>query len=44
MLKIDGQEVYTHPIKDSNFSYGPNVGLEDYNCQIQVKSFTVFSL
>lgn len=44
MLKIDNKPVYSHPIHDNLFSSGPRVGLEDYNCLLQVKSFTVFPL
>jgi len=44
MLKIDNKPVYSHLIHDNLFSYGPRVGLENYNCLLQVQSFTVYPL
>ncbi len=31
MLSIDNKPVYSSPIKDTYFSSGPNVGIEDYD-------------
>ena len=42
MLKIDNKSVYSHLIHDNLFSNGLRVGLENYNCLLQVQSFTVY--
>jgi len=44
MLKIDNREVYRQPMYDINFSSGPNLGIEGYNCLLQIQIFTVYSL
>jgi hypothetical protein len=43
MLKVDNQPVFSHPIIDSAFSSG-RIGLENYNCLLQVQSYTVYSI
>jgi|SRR5579859_3626164 len=44
MLKVDNKPVYSHIIYDNLFSKGLRVGLENYNCLLQVQSFTVYPL
>lgn len=41
MLKVDNVPVYSKVIIDNHFSFGPNIGLEDYDCTLQVQWFTV---
>ncbi len=44
MLKIDNKPVYSRIIEDNLFPNGLRVGLENYNCLLQVQSFTVYPL
>lgn len=44
VLKVDNTLVYSHIIHDTSFSFGPRVGLENYNCLLQIQSFTVYQL
>jgi hypothetical protein len=44
MLKIDNKPVYSHIIQDSLFATGLRVGLENYNCLLQVQSITVYPI